>query len=178
MNRGSHYNGHSEMNRGSHYNGHSEMNRGSHHGGHEMARHHGSPRLDHRGYVHGWEGRVRHHNGRWGYYRNNRWLWYDRYFDPAYYYGSPLTYFNDYYYMGDGYYVPGWEGRVRYDRGRWGYYRDNRWLWYDRYYAPDYYFAHPVRHFRHHVCGPVAAGVAGGIVGGAVLGALIGSLCR
>ena len=166
-----------DMNRGGH-----EMNRGGHdmhRGGHEMARHHGGgPRVDHRGFVHGWEGRVRHYNGRWGYFRDNRWFWYDRYFDPVYYFGSPLAYFNDYYYIADGGYIPGWEGRVRYDRGRWGYYRAGRWLWYDRYYAPDYYFAHPVRHFRHHVCGPVAAGVAGGIIGGAVLGTLIGAMCR
>ena len=161
-----------EMNRGGH-----EMNR-HFGGGHEMACHHGGgPRVDHRGFVHGWEGRVRHHNGRWGYFRDNRWFWYDRYFDPVYYYGSPLAYFNDYYYIADGGYIPGWEGRVRYDRGRWGYYRAGRWLWYDRYYAPDYYYAHPVRHFRHHVCGPVAAGVAGGIIGGAVLGTLIGAMC-
>ena len=155
-----------------------EMNR--HSGvGHEMARHHGgAPRVDHRGFVPGWEGRVRHHNGRWGYFRDNRWFWYDRYFDPVYYFGSPLSYFNDYYYIADGGFIPGWEGRVRYDRGRWGYYRAGRWLWYDRYYAPDYYFAHPVHHFHHHISGPVAAGVAGGIVGGAVLGTLIGALCR
>ena len=171
-----------EMNR--HFGGGHEMNRPGGHGinrlgGHEMARHHGgAPRVDHRGFVPGWEGRVRHHNGRWGYFRDNRWFWYDRYFDPVYYFGSPLAYCNDYYYIADGGYIPGWEGRVRYDRGRWGYYRAGRWLWYDRYYAPDYYFAHPVRHFRHHVCGPVAAGIAGGIVGGAVLGTLIGALCR
>lgn len=171
-----------EMNR--HSGGSHEMNRPGGHGinrpgSHEMARHHGSaPRVDHRGFVPGWEGRVRHHNGRWGYFRDNRWFWYDRYFDPVYYFGSPLSYFNDYYYIADGGYIPGWEGRVRYDRGRWGYYRAGRWLWYDRYYAPDYYFAHPVRHFRHHICGPVAAGVAGGIVGGAVLGTLISALCR
>ncbi len=168
-----HFGGGHEMNR--HFGGHG-INRP---GGHEMARHHGgAPRVDHRGFVPGWEGRVRHHNGRWGYFRDNRWFWYDRYFDPVYYFGSPLAYFNDYYYIADGGYIPGWEGRVRYDRGRWGYYRAGRWLWYDRYYAPDYYFAHPVRHFRHHVCGPVAAGIAGGIVGGAVLGTLIGALCR
>ena len=184
MNRGGHemnrhFGGGHNMNRGGH-----EMHRGGHEmnrhfgGGHEMARHHGGgPRVDHRGFVHGWEGRVRHHNGRWGYFRDNRWFWYDRYFDPVYYFGSPLAYFNDYYYIADGGYIPGWEGRVRYDRGRWGYYRAGRWLWYDRYYAPDYYFAHPVRHFRHHVCGPVAAGVAGGIIGGAVLGTLIGAMC-
>lgn len=70
-------------------------------------------------------------------------------------------------------YLPGWGGRVRYHGGRWGYHRNNRWYWYDCYFAPDYYFAHPVAHFHAHIS-PVAAGV----VGGAVLGAFIGALCR
>ena len=170
--------GHEVASRG----GHEVAPRGGHEvasrGGHEVAPRGGAPRVDHRGFVPGWEGRVRHHNGRWGYYRDNRWFWYDRYFDPVFYFGHPLSHFNDYYYIADGGYIPGWEGRVRYDHGRWGYFRDNRWLWYDRYYAPDYYFAHPVHHFHHHICGPVAAGVAGGIVGGAVLGTLISALCR
>lgn len=71
-------------------------------------------------------------------------------------------------------YVPGWEGRVRHCDGRWGYYRDEHWYWYDSYFAPEYYYAHPITHFHSHICGPVAAGV----VGGAVLGALISAMCR
>lgn len=68
-----------------------------------------------------------------------------------------------------------WEGRVRHmSDGRWGYYRDNRWYYYDRYFEPDYYFAHPVRHFRRHILGPVGRG----IVAGAVIGAVIGAIAR
>ncbi len=135
-----------------------------------------NPRLDNRGFVHGWEGRVRHDNGRWGYYRDNRWYWYDRYFEPDYYFANPLGYFNDYYYMADGGYIPGWEGRVMYRGGRWGYLRGNDWYWYDRYYEPEYYFANPVSHFHGHrsPVGHVVAGVAGAVV----LGTLISALCH
>lgn len=70
-------------------------------------------------------------------------------------------------------YLPGWNGRVRYLDGRWGYLRHSRWYWYNCYFEPDYYFAHPVSHFHTHIS-PVAAGA----VGGAVLGAFIGALCR
>lgn len=41
--------------------------------------------------------------------------------------------------------------------GRWGYCRDNRWYYYDCYYEPDYYFAHPVHHFHDHCLGTAAA---------------------
>ena len=51
-----------------------------------------------------------------------------------------------------------WAGRVRHmDDGRWGYYRDNRWYYYDCYYEPDFYFAHPLHHFHGHCLGTVAA---------------------
>ena len=63
---------------------------------HDMMHHPSTPRLDHRGYVHGWEGRVRHDNGRWGYFRDNRWYWYDRYFEPDYYYAHPIGHFHAY----------------------------------------------------------------------------------
>lgn len=135
-------------------------------------------RFDHRGHVVGWEGRVRHENGRWGYYRDNRWYWYNRYFEPAFYFGHPIHHFNDYYYMPECGYIPGWEGRVCYDGGRWGYLRGNDWYWYDRYYEPDYYFAHPVHHFHHTHVGHVAHKVAAGVVGTIALGALISALCH
>ena len=146
---------------------------------HDVVNHHApAPRLDHRGYVHGWNGRVRHENGRWGYYRDNRWYWYNRYFEPDFYYGRPINNFNEYYYMPECGYIPGWEGRVCYDGGRWGYLRGNDWYWYDRYYEPDYYFAHPVTHFHHTHIGRVAHNVAAGVVGTIALGALISAICR
>lgn len=74
-------------------------------------------------------------------------------------------------------YVPGWEGRVMYRNGRWGYLRGTDWYWYDRYYEPAYYFGHPVAHFHaHHV--PVGAKVVGAVAGAVVLGSLIGALCH
>ncbi len=77
-------------------------------------------------------------------------------------------------------YVPGWEGRVRCVNGRWGYLRGHDWYWYDTYFAPDYYYSHPVHVFRPYLspAGRVAAGVAGGVAGGIVLGSIIASLCR
>lgn len=156
-------------------NPHMSSNRGPAHYDNHAYYNHPAPRnLDRHGYVPGWEGRVRHDNGRWGYYRDNRWYWYDRYFEPTYYFGNPLTHFNSYYYMADGGYIPGWEGRVMYRGGRWGYLRGADWYWYDRYYEPDYYFAHPVAHFHsHHV--PVSTAV-GAVAGAVVLGTLIGAL--
>lgn len=55
--------------------------------------------------------------------------------------------------------APGrWADCVRHmPDGRWGYCRDNRWYYYDCYYEPDYYFAHPVHHFHDHCLGTVAA---------------------
>lgn len=51
-----------------------------------------------------------------------------------------------------------WAGRVRHmPDGRWGYYRNNCWYYYDCYYDPDFYFAHPVHHFHGHCLGTVAA---------------------
>lgn len=73
-------------------------------------------------------------------------------------------------------YVPGWHGRVRYVDGRWGYLRGRDWYWYDVYYEPDYYYAHPVAHFHGHLC--PAGRVVAGAVGAAAVGAFIGALCR
>ena len=75
-------------------------------------------------------------------------------------------------------YLPGWHGRVRYLDGRWGYYRDSRWYWYDAYFAPDYYYAHPVVHFHHHLHGRDVAAAAGGVAAGIAVSALIGALMR
>lgn len=147
-------------------------------GRHNVPDHRFNGRFDHRGHVIGWEGRVRHEHGRWGYYRDNRWYWYNRYFDPVYYYDNPVHYFNDYYYLTDGCYVPGYEGRVCYNGGRWGYYRDNDWYWYDRYYEPDYYYAHPVAHFHHNYIGHNVERVVAGVAGTIALGALISALAH
>lgn len=154
-------------------------NAGRYEGAHRsnVIAHHAEPRYNHQGYVHGWENRVRHENGRWGYYRDNRWYWYNRYFEPTYYYGHPVAHFNDYYYIADGCYIPGWEGRVIYRGGRWGYLRGNNWYWYDRYYEPDYYYAHPVAHFHSHISSHAAHRVANGIASAIVLGALINAVC-
>ena len=75
-------------------------------------------------------------------------------------------------------YLPGWHGRVRYLNGRWGYLRDSRWYWYDTYFAPDYYYAHPVGHFHAHFHGHDAVAVAGGVAAGIAVGALIHALAR
>lgn len=164
------YRDHRDYNHHNDYRDHRDYN---HHN--DFAHHGGNPRLDHRGYVHGWEGRVRHENGRWGYFRDNRWYWYNRYFEPDYYYANPVGYFNDYYYLADGGYIPGWEGRVIYRGGRWGYLRGNDWYWYDRYFEPDYYYAHPVAHFHHYIS-PVGRRVVAGVAGAVVLGSIIHAL--
>ena len=77
-------------------------------------------------------------------------------------------------YIGGRYFDPRWEGRIRYERGRWGYLRGNDWYWYDTYYEPDYYYGHPVAHFHHCHVSPAAAIV--GTVGAVALGALISAL--
>jgi len=80
------------------------------------------------------------------------------------------------YFAHDGF-LPGWEGRVRYLDGRYGYLRDSEWYWYDTYFEPDYYYATPVRHFRRHLS-PVGRKVAAGVTVGVVVGALVAALCR
>lgn len=163
--------------------GRMDMHRGNYAGRYEGAHRpnavafHNAPRYDRNGFVPGWENRVRHENGRWGYYRDNRWYWYNRYFDPTYYYARPLAHFNDYYYIADGGYIPGWEGRVLYRDGRWGYLRGSDWYWYDRYYEPDYYFAHPVAHFHGHHISP-AGRVVNGVATAIVLGSVLSAICN
>ena len=77
-------------------------------------------------------------------------------------------------YVGGRYFDPRWEGRIRYEHGRWGYLRGHDWYWYDRYYEPDYYFGRPVAYFHHCHISPEAAVV--GAVGAVALGALITAL--
>jgi len=78
-------------------------------------------------------------------------------------------------YIGGRYFDPRWEGRIRYERGRWGYLRGNDWYWYDTYYEPDYYFGHPVAHFHH--CHVSPGAVVAGVVGAAVVGGILSALC-
>ena len=73
-------------------------------------------------------------------------------------------------------YVPGWDGRVRYLDGRWGYLRDDCWYWYDTYFAPDFYFANPLSCFHAHFHGRNAAAAVGGVAAGIAVGALINAL--
>ena len=78
------------------------------------------------------------------------------------------------FYVGGRYFDPRWEGRIRYERGRWGYLRGHDWYWYDRYYEPAFYFGHPVGYFHHCHVSPEA--VVAGAVGAVVVGALINAL--
>ncbi len=73
-------------------------------------------------------------------------------------------------------FVPGWEGRVRFVDGRWGYLRAGRWMWYNTYFDPAYYFGHPVAEFHTHHVNP--AGVVAGVATGVAVGALVSALCR
>lgn len=77
-------------------------------------------------------------------------------------------------YIGGRYFDPRWEGRIRYESGRWGYLRGHDWYWYDRYYEPDFYFDRPVAYFHHCHISPAAA--VAGAVGAVALGALISAL--
>lgn len=109
--------------------------------------------------------------------RNN-----DRYYDNSRYsnrggysYRGSASYYPSGYRFTDGGYLYGWEGRVRYHQGRWGYLRGRDWYWYDRYYEPGYYYAHPIGHFHSH---RVAHRVIGTVATAVVVGSLIGALCR
>ena len=62
---------------------------------HEVRGHGGNHRWDDRGYLHGWDGRVRRFaDGRWGYYRDGAWLYYDCFYEPDYYYAHPVAHFH------------------------------------------------------------------------------------
>lgn len=73
-------------------------------------------------------------------------------------------------------YLPGWEGRVCYRDGRYGYLRDNAWYWYDTYYAPDYYYAHPIAHFHAHRLSPEGRAVVTAVAGAAIIGSIISAI--
>ena len=77
-------------------------------------------------------------------------------------------------YIGGRYFDPRWEGRIRYERGRWGYLRGHDWYWYDTYYEPDYYFGHPVGYFHHCHVSPEA--VVASAIGAVAIGAIISAL--
>ncbi len=103
-----------EMTSGRHYGGHVSRTYAavpSHYrGGYTVVA--GGPRIDHRGFVHGWDGRVRYLNGRWGYLRGSDWYWYDTYFEPAYYFAHRPHYFRAHYIPVDGRVVAGVAGAV------------------------------------------------------------------
>ena len=68
-----------------------------------------------------------------------------------------------------------WAHCVRYmPDGRWGYCRDGYWYYYDCYYEPEFYFAHPVAHFHSNCLGTVAAAA----VTTAAVAGLISTLMR
>lgn len=52
--------------------------------------------MDRNGYLHGWKGKVRYYGGHWGYLRGRNWYWYDRFFDPEYYFANSLRSFSKY----------------------------------------------------------------------------------
>lgn len=80
-----------------------------------------------------------------------------------------------------GCYVPGWEGRVRHHHdGRWGYYVNGAWHYYNCFYNPYLFFCEPLPPRVHHsprvYVGHASAGeVAAGVAAGAILGCIIGA---
>lgn len=71
--------------------GHRPMGRPTPHVVHRPIVHHCPPPPAHARFIRGWEGRVCHHDGRWGYYRDGGWYYYDHYIEPNYYYSRPLS---------------------------------------------------------------------------------------
>lgn len=122
----------------------------------------------------------------------------DDYYNRDSYYGRDADYGYNGYYSRDGYYgrdynpartddyrwnrhgyLNGWEGRVRrFDDGRWGYFRDGAWLYYDRFYEPTYYYAHPITLFHSHCLSPRGRRVVGAVAGTVALATLISALIR
>ena len=92
MNNGGGYSMHHDGGRHHGNMGHRDMV--AHHGGPRYEMHHGH-RWDDRGYLHGWDGRVRRfHDGRWGYLRDGAWYYYDCFYEPDFYYAHPLSHFH------------------------------------------------------------------------------------
>lgn len=75
-------------------------------------------------------------------------------------------------------YLPGWEGSVRYLNGRYGYLRGNDWYWYDTYYEPDYYYAHPVGHFHHVHLTREGKAIVTAVAGAAIIGGVVAALAH
>lgn len=75
--------------------------------------------------------------------------------------------------------LDGYHGRVRhFADGRWGYYRNGAWMYYDCFYEPAYYYAHPVATFHGHLLSPEGRRIARAAVGTAVAVGVIAALCR
>lgn len=156
--------------------GHADMN----HGHKDMRGRHADMNHGHEG-MRGGHGNHDSHNRNYGHHDN-----YDRHNNNYGHnnhrghhngYAAHTGYGHDRMHMGGRYIDRRWEGRIRYDRGRWGYYRDSRWYWYDIYFEPDYYFCHPVRHFHVHLS-RAERRMVGAVAGTVAVGALITALCR
>ena len=96
--RGTHYGtnearpGNYDMHRNNSY----DMHRYDNHNGYREMHGH---RWSHDGWMEGYHGRVRHFDdGRWAYLRDGRWYYYNRFIEPDYYYGRPISHFNSYTY--------------------------------------------------------------------------------
>lgn len=75
--------------------------------------------------------------------------------------------------------LDGYHGRVRhFADGRWGYYRNGAWMYYDCFYEPAYYYAHPVAVFDGHLLTPRGRRVARAAVGTAIAVGVLAAICR
>lgn len=98
--------------------------------------------------------------------------------------GNAMHHQGDYIHDGHGRYfrhdgfLPGYEGRVRYIDGRYGYLRAGRWYWYDTYFDPVYYYDRPLHCFRAHILNPKARKAVAGIAAGVAVGTLVANLVR
>jgi len=146
-----------------------------HRGGREMHFHNGGMRMEHAPRI---DGPQRGYDGPRGYYdapRHAPMAVAAPHHAPApvaVHHSVPSPRFDRYGYL------PGWEGRVRYMDGRYGYLRGNDWYWYDTYYEPDFYYAHPVGHFHHVHLTRTGRAVATAVAGAAILGGIISVLAE
>lgn len=151
-----------------------------HHGNREMSFHNGQVHMNnnrHNDMNHGYGPEGRHNGMNHGYGPEGHHNMNHGYGPASHHNGAPAIAYHHPPRIDRYGYVPGWEGRVMYRDGRWGYLRGNDWYWYNRYFEPDYYYAHPVAHFHtHHI--PVAAKVAGAVAGAVVLGSIISALAH